>query len=63
MRLLEPKHILFLFSNIENLVILITMNLNSGMKNHDIISDNISINKGKKTYKERICNQQEINLL
>ena len=39
------------------------MNLNSGMKNHDIISDNISINKGKKTYKERICNQQEIDLL
>jgi len=48
---------------LENLVILITMNLNSGMKNHDIISNNISINKGKNTYKERLCNQQEIKLL
>lgn len=33
------------------------------MKNHDIISNNISINKGKNTYEERICNQQEIKLL
>ena len=33
------------------------------MKNHDIISNNISINKGRKTYEERICNQQEIKLL
>ncbi len=33
------------------------------MKNHDIISNNISINKGENTYEERICNQQEIKLL
>ena len=39
------------------------MNLNSSMKNHDIVWGNISINKGEKTYKERICNQQEIRLL
>jgi hypothetical protein len=39
------------------------MNLNSSTKNHDIISNNISINKGKNTYEERICNQQEIKLL
>ena len=38
-------------------------NVNSIMKYHDIISNNISINKGKKTYKERICNQQKIKLL
>lgn len=33
------------------------------MKNHDIISDNISINKGKNTYEDRTCNQQGIKLL
>ena len=53
----------FHVSDIENIFILITMNVNNNMKNHDIISNNISINKGKKTYEERICNQQEIKLL
>lgn len=31
------------------------------LKNHDINSDKISKNKGKKTCKNQVCNQQRIN--
>ena len=30
----------------------------NGLKNHDIISDKISTDKGKNTYKKQVCNQQ-----
>ena len=32
-----------------------------GLKNHYIISNKISINNDKSTYKKQACNQQEIN--
>ena len=54
----------FHVSDIENIFYInYYENVNNNMKNHDIISNNISINKGKNTYEERICNQQEIKLL
>ena len=33
-------------------------NADNGLKNHDIISDKTSTDKGKNTYKKQVCNQQ-----
>ena len=37
--------------------------VDSGLKNHYIISDKTSINNGKNIYKKHVCNQQRINWL
>ena len=48
-------HKVFLFYNFKS--------IDEVLKNNYIISNKTSINNGKNTNKEQVCNQQEISLL
>ncbi len=51
-------------SDTEHLSILIHRKIEAKtLKNHDIISDKTSTDKGKNMYKKQVCNQQKINWL